>query len=157
MRSAPRRTSTVSIATFLDDPLNPRVERVVAAFLGQGQVVTPVNVLIGISLLAPAGLEDWRRGRIPYIEHVIDGNLTLLSQLLRILQFHAHNLNLKPTIAVYLREGNDLKQRLRLTKTGDAKLEEAYARHFLWPGNSSWQPSEHRSGGGRHEAARERP
>jgi ribosomal protein L35 len=26
------------------------------------------------------------------------------------------------------------KKRLRFTKTGDPKLEEAYARHFVWPG-----------------------
>jgi hypothetical protein len=54
--------------------------------------------------------------------------------LLRILQFHAHDLKLVPRVTAYMRRGKGPGQRLRFTKTGDAKLEEAYARHFVWPG-----------------------
>ncbi|MBL9107463.1 MAG: hypothetical protein JNL82_41640 [Myxococcales bacterium] len=49
---------------FRDDPLFPRIERVVARILAQGKVVAPVDVLIGMDLLKPACLEDWRRGRV---------------------------------------------------------------------------------------------
>jgi hypothetical protein len=38
-----------------------------------------------MDLLTPEHLEVWRRGRIPYLEQVIDCNLTRLSRLLRIL------------------------------------------------------------------------
>lgn len=131
MRRAPR---TVSIATFREDPLYPRIECTVAAIFEQGQVVTPVDVLVGMGLLAPSRLTNWRRGRIPYLEQVIDCNLARLSRLLRILQFHAHDLKLMPSATVYMRWGTGPKQRLRFTKTGDAKLEEAYTRHFVWPG-----------------------
>jgi ribosomal protein L35 len=37
---------------------------------------------------------------------------------------------------VYVCSGKGRKQRLRFTKTGDLKLEEAYAKHFVWPGKS---------------------
>ncbi len=134
MRRAPPRASAVSIATFRDDPLYPRIERAVATILERGQVVTPVDVLVGMGLLAPTRLTNWRRGRIPYLEQVIDCNLVRLSRLLRILQFHAHDLKLMPSTTVYVRWGTGPKQRLRFTKTGDAKIEEAYARHFVWPG-----------------------
>jgi len=140
MRRAAPRARTVTVATFRDDPLYPRIARAVAAILEQGQVVAPVDVLVGMGLLAPTGLEDWRRGRIPYLEQVIGCNLARLSRLLRILQFHAHELKLMPSARLYLRWGKGPKQRLRFTKTGDPKLEEAYARHFLWPGNGPFHP-----------------
>jgi hypothetical protein len=73
-------------------------------------------------------------------ERVIAGNLTRLSRLLRILRFHVHDLNLKPSLTVYMRFGKGPKQRLRFTKSGDAKLEEAYATHFVWPGKEPFHP-----------------
>ena len=96
--------------------------------------MAPVDVLVDMNLLKPERLEDWRRGWVPYLEKAIDCNLTRLSELLRILRLHAHDLNLVPSITVYTRRGKGPKQRLRFTKTADPKLEEAYARHFVWPG-----------------------
>ena len=71
---------------------------------------------------------------MPYLERVIDCNLARLSRLLRILCFHAHDLNLKPSVTVYMRHGKGPKQRLRFTKTGDAILEQAYSTHLVWLG-----------------------
>jgi hypothetical protein len=119
---------------FRADPLFPRIERAVAAVLANGKVVAPVDVLVAMQLLSPEHLEDWRRGRVPYLEQVIHCNLTRLSRLRRILRFHAHDLNLVPSQIVYRRHGKGLKQALRFTKTGDPNLEAAYARHFVWPG-----------------------
>ena len=90
--------------------------------------MAPVDVLVQMDLLDPKRLEDWRRGRVPYLEKVIDCNLTRLSRLLRILRFHAHDLKLNPSATAYMRWGKGPKHRLRFTKTGDRKLEEAYAR-----------------------------
>jgi len=128
-RTAPK----VSVESYRNDPLYPRIVRTVAAILARGKVVAPVDVLVGMSILEPKHLEDWRFGRVPYLEKVIDCNLTRLSRLLRILHFHAHDRKLVPSITVYKRWGKGPKQRLRFTKTGDAKLEEAYSRHFAWP------------------------
>jgi hypothetical protein len=124
----------VSVRDFRDDPMFPRIERVVADLLATGNVVMPVDVLIGMGLLRPDRLNDWRRGRVPCLERVIGCNLTLLSRLLRILRFHAHDLNLRPSATVYMRYGKGPKQRLRFSKTGDAGLEAAYSTHFVWPG-----------------------
>ena len=125
---------TVSVDTFRDDPLYPRIARAAEQILARGKIVAPIDVLVRMHLLAPERLEDWRRGRVPYLEKVIDCKLTRLSRLLRILRFHAHDLELVPSITVYTRWGRGPKQRLRFTKTADPNLEEAYARHFVWPG-----------------------
>ena len=133
MSNRTSNNAAVSVATYRNDPLYPRIARAVAAILEKGKIVAPVEVLIGMDLLTPERLEAWRRGRIPYLEQVIDCNLTRLSRLLRILRFHVHDLKLVPSETVYVCYGNR-RQRLRFTKTGDAKLEQAYARHFIWPG-----------------------
>jgi hypothetical protein len=102
--------------------------------------VAPVDVLIGMGLLTREQLENWRRGRVPYLERVVNCNLTRLGRLLRILRFHAHDLNLEPSWTAYMRRGKGPTQRLRFTKTGDPKVEEAYATHFVWPGKGPFHP-----------------
>ena len=136
MRSKP----TVTVGTYRGDPLYPRIVRATQQILAEGKVVTAVDVLVRMNLLVPERLEDWRRGRVPYLEKVINCNLTHLSRLLHILRFHAHDLNLVPSITVYACWGKGLKQRLRFSKRGDSRLEEAYARHFVWPGSGPFHP-----------------
>jgi hypothetical protein len=128
------RRPAPSLDTFRADPLYPRIERAVAAILEKGKVVAPVDLLVEMGLLTREHLEDWRRGRVPYLEKVVDCNLTRLSRLLRILRFHAHDLRLVPSVTAYARWGKGPKKRLHFTKHADPKLEEAYSRHFVWPG-----------------------
>ena len=136
---APQTThaSELSIATYASDPMFPRIERVVAALLEKGNVVAPVDVLVGMGLLRPDHLEAWRLGQVIYLEKVIAVNLSRLSRLLRIQRFHAHDLNLEPSATVYMR-GKGPRQRLRITKSGDRRLTAAYATHFRWPGKVSF-------------------
>ena len=129
---------SVTVTTFRGHTLYPRISRAVEALLRKDKVVRPVDVLVEMQLLKPEHLEDWRRGRVPYLERVINCNLSRLSTLLRILRLHAHDLNLKPSFTVYNRWSSGPKQRLRFTKTGDANLEKAYATHLVWPGKQAF-------------------
>lgn len=141
-RASNRSSSSVGIDSYRDDPLYPRVVRAVRVLLARGTVVAPVDVLVEMGVLEPKQLEDWRFARVPYLERIVRGNLTRLSRLLRILRFHAHDLNLVPSATVYMRWGKGPKQRLRFTKTGDKKLEEAYSLHFVWPGKGPFRAPE---------------
>jgi hypothetical protein len=127
----PRKSATLS--NYREDPLYPRIVRATDEILKKGNVVRAIDVLVGMGQLTPAQLEDWRAGRIPYLERVIAGNLMRLSRLLRILRFHVHDLKLVPSVTAYQR-GRGASSALRFTKTGDAKLERVYATHFVWPG-----------------------
>ena len=142
MRTRTGQMRPVTHATFRSDPLFPRIEHVVGTILEKGKVVTPIDVLVGMQLLKPENLEQWRRGRVPYLERLITCNLTRLSRLLRILRFHVHDLKLVPSTTVYLRHGRGPKRLLRFTKTDDAKLEKAYATHFVWPEKGPFHPPE---------------
>jgi hypothetical protein len=125
----------LSVNNFRSDPMFPRIERAVAEQLAEGNVVAPVDVLVGMGLLRTDHLEDWRRGRIAYLERVITCNLSRVSRILRIMRIHAHDLDLKPSFTVYNRHGKGPRQRLRFSKTGDANLESAYATHFVRRGS----------------------
>jgi hypothetical protein len=133
-------SAAVSVDTYRDDKLYPRIVKATRTLLAKGKIVAPVDVQVHMDLLRQKRLEDWRLGRVPYLEKVIDCNLTRLSRLLRILRFHAHDLKLVPSVTAYMRWGKGPKQRLRFTKTGDPKLEEVYARHFVWPGKGPFHP-----------------
>lgn len=123
-----------TVANYREDRLYPRIVRAVDILLKSGNFVAPVDVLIQMQLLSREQYENWRRGRVPYLERVIECNLSRLGRLLRILRLHAHDLKLEPSWTAYMPWGKGPRQRLRFTKTGDPKLEEAYATHFVRPG-----------------------
>jgi hypothetical protein len=125
----------VTVDSFRSDPMFPRIERAVAELLAKGNVVAPVDVLVSMGLMRPEHLAEWRRGQIAYLERVIACNLSRVSRILRILRFHAQDLNLKPSFTVYNRHGKGPKQRLRFSKTGDPNLEKAYATHLVRQGS----------------------
>lgn len=149
-----RKSARVTVGDYHEDPLYPKIVRVVDSLLKEDKAVAPVDVLVGMGLLEPKRLEEWRFGRVPYLEHVINCNLSRLSKLLRILRFHAHDLNLKTSWTPYMRWGKGPKQRLRFSKTGDPGMEEAYATHLVWPGKGPFHPPETTAGREhQHEAA----
>lgn len=124
----------ISDSNYREDKYYPRIVRAVEAILATGQVVAPVDVFLHMDLLSASDLEAWRFGRVPYLEKVIRCNLEKASRILRILRFHAHDLNMKPSQTYYKKWGKGQKIPLRFTKNGERPLEEAYARHFLAPG-----------------------
>jgi hypothetical protein len=138
----------VTVHDFRRDPLFPRIERAVAAILVDGKVVAPVDVLVRMDVIAARDLEDWRFGRVPYLERVIRGSLSRSSRLLRILGFHCHDLKLVPSHTAYVKWGKGPRLPLRFTKTCEARLEKIYARHFVWPGKGPFHPPREKSDAG---------
>ena len=124
----------MTVKDYRSDQFYSRIVLAVSAILATGNVVAPIDVLVGMELLKPEDVEDWRFGRIPYLERVIYCNLTKVGRILRILQMHAHDLNLVPSQTAYVRWGRKgHRAPLRFSKTGDLKIEEAYGRHFMRP------------------------
>ncbi len=46
-------------------------------------------------------IDLWENSQIPYLGKVLQGSLPKLRRILRILRFHAHDLNLGPKISIY--------------------------------------------------------
>jgi len=122
----------VTVSTYRKDKYYPRVLRAIAKLLAKSDVVAPVEVLIEIGNLSKKNHEAWRKGQVPYLERVFEGNLSKANRILRIIGFHAHDLNMVPKNTHYQQWGRGKTRPLRFSKSGDQKIEEAYARHYLW-------------------------
>jgi hypothetical protein len=123
----------ITLANYRQDPYYARIVKAVVGLLQEKGFVAPLELFIRMDLLSPETVEDWRRGRIPYLERAIRCNLAKASRILRILRMHAHDLDLKPSLTVYKRWTKGSRPLLRFSKTGDRNIEEAYARHFVSP------------------------
>ena len=123
----------ITVANYRQDPYYARIVKAVEGLLREKGFVAPLELFIRMDLLSPESVENWRRGRIAYLERVIRCNLAL-----RILRMHAHDLDLKPSLTVYKRWTKGSRPLLRFSKTGDHNIEDAYARHFVSPRKGSF-------------------
>jgi hypothetical protein len=123
---------TVTVDNFREDKYYPSVVRAVAKILSRSNVVAPVDVLLEMGNLTKQNVEAWRHGKVPYLEYVIDGNLSKATRILRIIGFHVHDLSMVPQRTVYRQLGRSRNRVLLFTKSGIKRLEEAYCRHYVW-------------------------
>jgi len=93
---------------------------------------TPVDVLMDIGTLDKKKYEDWRFGRVPFLEAVCNANLHKLTEILKQIRICAAEKGLKPSLTDYRQYGSK-SRRLRFTKTGNPQLEKAYATHYVRP------------------------
>ena len=122
----------VTVTTYRKDKYYPRVVRAFAKVLLKSDVVAPVDVLIEMGNLSKKNLDTWRQGKVPYLERVIEGNLSKANRILRLIGFHAHDLNMVPSDTNYHQWRKGKKRLLRFSKSGDNNIEAAYYRHYRW-------------------------
>ena len=122
----------ITASNYTKDQLFPVVARAVAEMLTTSDDITPVDLLLKLQRITKQQYEDWRFGRIPYLERVCLGNLSKLNRILRILDLHARALGLTASPTVYRKWGKGRKRIvLRFSKSGDQNLEAAYSRHYV--------------------------
>ena len=120
----------VTLKGYRKDKYYPSVVRAVARLLAESDEISPVAVLLEMGNLLPKHHDAWRRGRVPYLERVFQGNLSKANRILRIIGFHMHDLNMVPHQHTYRQIGK--KRLLRFSKSGIPKIEKAYSRHYRW-------------------------
>ncbi len=121
----------ITLENYTADKHYPRITAAVESILSSASSVAPVDVFMSMGLIEKQHVDDWRKGRIPYLEKAIKCNLGKAGRVLRILRFHAHDLNLQPLPMTYRRSGRGRKIPLRFSKSGERNIEEAYSRHFV--------------------------
>ncbi|GAA5481319.1 hypothetical protein [Haloferula sargassicola] len=122
--SKPPKPTVANYREFKD---YPKIVAAVSRILARQRFVAPVDLFVEMGLLMPTDLERWKRGQVPVLERVIRCNLTKAGRILRLLRFHAHDLNLKPSLTVYRHRSHSL----RFSRSGEPKIEEAYATHLV--------------------------
>ena len=99
----------------------------------------PVDVLMEVGVLPKQKYEDWRFGRVDYLERVCTVNLRKLSFIMHQMRLYAQKTGLKPSFCYYKRWGVKKKNGqghkpvipLRFSKSGDPEIERRYATHFV--------------------------
>ena len=97
----------------------------------------PVDVLMDIGVLSKENYENWRFGRIPYLEKVCSINLRKLAFVLNQIRSYANKSGYKNSYTFYKqwgrkRDGSNTKTvPLRFSKSGNPIVERAYATHYI--------------------------
>jgi hypothetical protein len=113
--------------------LEARVVRAAEAALDRQQYVSAIDVLCGMGLLQPTHVDSWRKGRIDYLERVIQGNLGKISSSMQMFHRWAQQKGLKPSETAYMRGTRSGKMPLQFSKSGDPDIEKRYRTHYLSP------------------------
>jgi hypothetical protein len=116
---------------YKKDKYYPKVVSAMTDELIQSDFVSPISVFQQMALLDKRDVELWKKGKIIYLEKVIKCNLSKANRILRLMRFHGHDLNMKPSIKIYKRKLKSTNIVLKFSKTGEPKIEEAYSRHFV--------------------------
>ena len=97
---------------------------------------TAVDVLMDTGILLKQKYEDWRFGKIPFLEAVCNANLNKLSLVLRTMRSYAKKQGLKASFTYYKRwgvkkRGHKVTIPLRFSKSGNPEVEKQYATHYV--------------------------
>jgi len=128
----------VTVQNYKSDKLYPGVVSAFDMLLRKGKVVAPVDVFMAMGNLEKRKYEDWRFGRVGSLESVIQGNLSKCSRILKIIGFHAHDLDMVPSRGTYKKWGKGKKLNLKFSKSGNRKIEAKYTTSFLWNKRKSY-------------------
>ncbi len=121
----------IKASSFKKDTYYESVKNAVDTILKTANVVTPVDVFIHSKNLTKKNYEMWRHGKIPYLEKVIMGNLSVINRKLRILKYYCIERGLKQSKTVYMTWGKGTKRLLRFSKSGYPGMEERYSTHYV--------------------------
>lgn len=118
--------------------LKEKINLTMSNILKEKNYVSPIDVLINIEVLSTKDLENWRHGRVPYLEKVCKTNLSKLSFIMKEIKVYARLNNLKPSWTAYNQWGTKgRKISLRFSKSGSQDIEEVYATHFVVTSNGT--------------------
>jgi len=90
-----------------------------------------VDVLIKLGFITEADFQNWRFGKIPYLEKVCQANLHKLSAVNRLIRKYSAECNPEALWTEYNKWGKGPKKRLIFSKSRGHKIESLYATHFL--------------------------
>ena len=93
--------------------------------------LSSIELLLKLEYLSQKDYENWRFGKVEYLEKVCSVNLKKLSTINKTIKDISAQWNLKKSWTAYNKYGKGEKLRLRFSKSGNEKIEEAYATHYL--------------------------
>lgn len=111
--------------------LDKEVKRLVNVNRYEKGYVCAVDILLQLGYLTKKDYEDWRFGRVGYLERVCQVNLKKLSLINKTIRKHSTDLGLKSSRTGYNQFGKGMKRPLRFSKSGDKTIEDRYSTHYI--------------------------
>jgi hypothetical protein len=111
--------------------IHKKVYQTVHQLIGEQGYASPLDVLVRIGKVSPKLVEEWRLGRVPYLERIVQGNLSQMNFILTTLRTVARDLELKESYTAYMSWGKRPRRRLRFSKSGDEHTEQRYSTHYV--------------------------
>lgn len=111
--------------------LDKEVKRLVHQNRYEKGYVCAVDILMQLDYLVKKDYEDWRFGRVDYLEKVCNINLSKLTLINKLIRKYSTELDLKGSWTGYNQYGKGINCRLRFSKSGNKIIEDRYATHYI--------------------------
>jgi len=111
--------------------LEKEVKRLVHLNRYEKGIVCAVDILKQLNYLTNKDYDDWRFGRVEYLEKVCNTNLSKLTLINSLIRKYSTKLGLKSSWTGYNQFGKGVKRRLRFSKSGTKIIEDRYATHYI--------------------------
>jgi hypothetical protein len=112
--------------------ITARVRRVAEQTLAEKGYAAPIDVLVGLGWLAPVRVDEWRQGRLPALERVVQANLPKVSDAMADFRRWARERGLAPSRTEYVARTRD-RRPLQFSVSGKPSIEEAYRTRWVSP------------------------
>ena len=103
------------------DGLEQRVDRAAEAALAERSFVTAIDVLVGLGWLPPPRVDEWRQGRVDYLERALTVTPERLSAVMRLFRRWAKRRRLVPSETPYVARTRDHRS-LRFSASSDPAI-----------------------------------
>jgi hypothetical protein len=120
------------MGTAVRSKLEERVTKAAGAALADHQYVSAIDVLAGMGWLTSSQVDQWRQGRVDYLERLVNANLSKISSAMDIFRRWSRSEGLQPSETGYVARTRD-HRRLRFSKSGNPRIEAAYRTHWVSP------------------------
>ncbi len=110
-----------------------RAARAAEFALANQKYVSAVDIFLGMGLLQPTHVQQWRNGRVDFLERVIQGSLQKRTLAMSTFRQWAQDQGLTPSETAYVRRTREGTVDLRFSESGDPSVEQLYRTHFVSP------------------------
>lgn len=111
--------------------LEKEIQKIGRILIYEKGYICAVDMILRLKYLSKKDYEDWRFGRVRYLERVCKVNLSKLSTINKMIRKMAIDLQLDKSWTAYNQYGKGVKRKLTFSKSGNSSIEDAYATHYI--------------------------
>lgn len=97
--------------------LEKKIRSIISEVTETKGYISSIDVIIKLGYLSLPNYENWRNGKIQYLEKVCTINLSKLTTINKIMHSISKKMNLEQSLTVYNKFGKGKKQKLRFCKS----------------------------------------